>query len=130
MTKIFTTSSMALMAALALGLAAAPASLRGAIPAGGHMMGPMHGPRMHPRRLFFRDRFRHRHRFDHRGFGWPYGWWSDWGTGYEPAGYAPSASGAYPPPPAVLPAASAPCPELLHWDDKLGHATSERLCGG
>ena len=61
------------------------------------------------------------------GWGWPY-WWGD---NYDHGdGYASESEAAYPPPaPEVTrPPSPPPCPELLHWDPKLGHATREKLC--
>jgi hypothetical protein len=80
--------------------------------------------------------FRHDHDFfhgDHNrrlpvwwgGWGWPY-WWGD---GYDHGDVYPAQEAGYPPPPEVSkPPSPPPCPELLHWDAKLGHATREKLC--
>jgi len=42
--------------------------------------------------------------------------------------YSAEAQPNYPPPEVSKPPSPPPCPELLHWDAKLGHATREKLC--
>jgi hypothetical protein len=81
--------------------------------------------------------FHHDHDFHHGGhnrlpvwwggWGWPYWWGDDYDRGEA---YPAQAETGYPPPPPEVskPPAPPPCPEMLHWDPKLGHATREKLC--
>jgi hypothetical protein len=61
-------------------------------------------------------------------WGWPWGWWPT----YEEHSYAysPASEPSYPPPPMEVsqPPSPPPCPELVHWDAKLGQATRQKLC--
>ena len=90
-------------------------------PAPSARTGPVH------RHVFRRDRA-----FGRRAFfaGWPYGWWPPYDAPSDYL-YAAAAPANYPPPPFAVGQAAAPlpvCPVLLHWDEKLGHETRERLC--
>ena len=107
---------------------------------GGMTGGPGHLPGFgHPGHGFIHGDhdFHHDHDFfhgDHNrrlpvwwgGWGWPTGWWPDY---YDRSGYAyPVETEASYPPPEAKPPSPPPCPEMLHWDTKLGHATREKLC--
>lgn len=109
---------------------------------GGMVGGPGHLPGFgrHPGHGFVHGDhdFRHDHDVfhgDHNrrlpvwwgGWGWPYWWGDDYDRGEA---YPAQAETGYPPPPmeASHPPAPPPCPEMLHWDPKLGHATREKLC--
>jgi hypothetical protein len=144
MMKISPMAGAALIAALA---APAPA-LAGMSGWGGHMSGASHGfvGFGHMSRHGGFDGFGHDHGF-HRhafgrdfhfhhhndfagnwGWGWGWPWWPDWSSGYDDTGsYAPEAHTAYAPAKSQAPAPPI-CPEMWHWDAKLGHATREKLC--
>ena len=60
-----------------------------------------------------------------------FGWWpSDWGSGYyqDAGGRGPATEVPAPTPEAWAPPTPPPCPELIEWSPKLGHAIRHRLC--
>ena len=67
-----------------------------------------------------KDRFNRRGR---QGLPWGWGWGGGYGT-YAVGGGEPVVYG----PPQAMAAEPAPCPELLTWSPRLGHAIRQNLC--